>query len=49
MATAVLVYQGFTLEQIRGGYQSLINRQVVKFDTVFMFKQYIDKIYGKTK
>jgi hypothetical protein len=43
----VLVYEGFSLEYAPGGYQSLINRQVVKFDTVYMFKQYIDKFYGK--
>lgn len=48
MAAAVLVYKGFLLEQIRGGYQSLINRQVIKFDTVYMFTKYVDQVYGKT-
>lgn len=43
----VLVYEGFSLEYAPGGYQSLISGRVVKFDTVFMFKQYVDRFYGR--
>lgn len=38
----VLVYGGYSLEAVRGGYTSKIDGKVIKFDTPSMWKAYID-------
>jgi len=42
--SVVLTYNGYVLLEDNRQYQSIINGSTVKFDTVYMFKQYVDRI-----
>lgn len=48
MAQTVLVYEGFSLEAVRGGYQSVIDGRIRQFDTPSMWVQYINLITNKS-
>ena len=46
---AILTYEGYALyEQESGGYRSMINGQVVLFDTASQWVQYINLIKRKS-
>lgn len=45
--SAVLTYEGYTLETDGMVYQCRIGKEVRKFDTAGQWKQYIDYINGK--
>lgn len=40
----ILKYKGYTLEMTERGYVSVVNRELIKFDTASQWKQYIDYI-----
>lgn len=47
----LLTYEGYTLtERAQGGYRSVIDSEVINFDTAIQWKQFIDrKRNAKTK
>lgn len=45
--SVVVTYNGYVLLEDDRQYKSIINGHEVRFDTVFMFKQYIDKIVNR--
>lgn len=40
----LLKYKGYALEMTERGYTSVINHELIKFDTAGQWKQYIDFI-----
>lgn len=40
----ILKYKGYTLETTERGYISVVNHELLKFETASQWKQYIDQI-----
>lgn len=46
---ALITYKGYSLEETSRGYRSIIDGDVLRFDTAGQWKQYIDKNEAEKK